>query len=425
MLGIDHNKASIEEREVFSFTKKMTGDVLLVLKEIEGINGCIILSTCNRMELWVSCLDELKTSIFDILCSVKKVDKVEQKTCSTFDSSACSKHADGDKNQYKHCFVERHGYDAIEHLFYVTCGLKSKIIGEDQILTQVKDALVLSRENYCTDNVLETLFRIAISSAKQVKTQVHLSNVNSSVIHHVVYELKLHNYLFSGKKCLVIGNGEMGKLTAKKLMEEGAEVTVTVRQYRSGIVEIPVGCNRINYGDRFHHIEDYDMVISATASPNMTIQKEHLNHLKFEKPIIFADLAVPRDIDPQIKELSNVTLYNIDHFNADVISDEMKVQLSQIDEILKDRIEEFVSWYECRDLIPLIQALSENAAADVGLRINKTIKKIEIDSTNKELLSTSVHSATNKVVSKIIFGLRDKVNSETFLECMEALKNIY
>jgi glutamyl-tRNA reductase len=403
MLGIDHNRASIEEREVFSFTKKMAMDGLLKLKTIEGINGSIILSTCNRMELWVSCSNEFETSIYETLCSIKKVDD----------------------NQYRHCFVERSGNEAIEHLFYMTCGLKSKIIGEDQILTQVKEALEISRENYCTDNVLETLFRIAVSAAKQVKTQIHLSLVNSSVLHRVIYEFKSCNYVFQGKRCLVIGNGEMGKLAATKLKEEGSEVTVTVRQYRSGIVEIPTGCNRINYGERFEQIEEYDMVISATASPNMTILHEHLNNLKFDKPIVFVDLAVPRDIDPKISVLKNVELYDIDHFNIEVISDEMKVQLEQIDEILKTRIEEFIVWYECRDMIPLIQALSENAAVDVGLRIDRTIKRIEIGSTDKDLIATSVHSAANKVVSKIIFELRDKVKSETFLECMEALKNMY
>lgn len=403
MLGIDHNKASIKEREVFSFTKKMAADILLDLKKIEGINGCIILSTCNRMELWVSSLDELETSVFDLLCSVKKVDK----------------------HQYKYCFIERYGNDAIKHLFYMTCGLKSKIIGEDQILTQVKDALELSRENYGTDHVLETLFRIAVTSAKQIKTKIHLSTVNSSVIHHVVHHFKSCNYLFTGKKCLVIGNGEMGKLAATKLKEEGAQVTVTVRQYRSGVVQIPCGCNRINYSERFQFIEEYDMVISATASPNMTILYEHLNPLKFEKPIVFIDLAVPRDIDPKINEFRNVTLYDIDHFHVDVISDEMKDQLRQIDGILETGMEEFISWYEFRDIIPIIQELSENTAVDVGLRINNTIKKIGMDETDKELLETAVHTATNKVVRKMIFGLRDHVNTPTFLACMDALKNIY
>lgn len=403
MLGIDHNRASIEERERFSFTKKRAAEAMLRIKETEGIYGCILLSTCNRMELWVSCRDELEADIFDILCSMI------EREC----------------RQYRDSFTWHSGKDAIEHLFYLTCGLKSKITGEDQILSQVKDALELSRNSYCTDSILETLFRIAIAAAKEVKTQIPLSKVNSSVIHHVVHRMKAWNYEFAGKRCLVIGNGEMGKLAAIRLKEEGAGVTVTVRQYRSGVVEIPLGCERINYGDRFEGLEDYDLVISATASPNMTIMLEDIRSLTLGKPVLFLDLAVPRDIDPKIIQLSNVTLYDIDSFQAEVISETMKAQLLQIDELLRLRMEEFAVWYEGRDFIPMIQAVSESAAADVGLRINKTFKKIEIDNADRELLATTVHTAANKVVSKIIFGLRDQMKSETFRECMEALNKLY
>ena len=403
MLGIDHNKASIVEREVFSFTKKMEADVLVKLKKIEGINGCVIISTCNRMELWVSDLEEFDGSIYELLCTMKNVDS----------------------NQYRECFVERSGYDAIEHLFYLTCGLKSKIIGEDQILTQVKEALEISRKSYCTDKVLETLFRIAGTSAKQIKTDVRFSVANSSIIHHVVRELKSSNYIVQEKKCLVIGNGKMGKIAATKLKEEGAEVTVTVRQYRSGIIEIPLGCNRINYGDRFNHIVDYDIIVSATASPNMTLMYEQLAQMEFRKPILFIDLAVPRDIDPKIRNIKNVTLFDIDHFQVEILSEETKAQLHQIEEILRIKIAEFISWYECKDIIPIVQTLSENAAIDVGLRTDKTIKKLGLRSVDSELLSATIHSATNKVVCKLMFIIRDNVSSVTFQECMEAFKDAY
>lgn len=403
MLGIDHNKASIVEREVFSFTKKMEADVLVKLKKIEGINGCAIISTCNRMELWVSDLEEFDGSIYELLCTMKNVDS----------------------NQYRECFVERSGYDAIEHLFYLTCGLKSKIIGEDQILTQVKEALEISRKSYCTDKVLETLFRIAVTSAKQIKTDVRFSVANSSIIHHVVRELKSSNYIVQEKKCLVIGNGKMGKIAATKLKEEGAEVTVTVRQYRSGIIEIPLGCNRINYGDRFNHIVDYDIIVSATASPNMTLMYEQLAQMEFRKPILFIDLAVPRDIDPKIRNIKNVTLFDIDHFQVEILSEETKAQLHQIEEILRIKIAEFISWYECKDIIPIVQTLSENAAIDVGLRTDKTIKKLGLSSVDNELLSATIHSATNKVVCKLMFIIRDNVSSVTFQECMEAFKDAY
>lgn len=403
MLGIDHNKASIEEREVFSFTKKRAAEALVRIRDSRGILGCVILSTCNRMELWVSCEEEYDGSVYELLCEIKGVDG----------------------GRYGHCFVMREGMEAIRHLFYLACGMKSRITGEDQVLTQVKEALEFSRENYGTDKVLEVLFRMAVTSAKQVKTRVHLSAANTSIIHHVIHELKCSGYRLQGRKCLVIGNGAMGKLAAMSLKEEGAEVTVTVRQYRSGMVEIPRGCRRIHYGERLTQLADCDLIISATASPNMTLSYEALQQIEFTSPKVLIDLAVPRDIEPEIGRLRNITLYDIDHFQAETPFEEMKEQMAEIDTILKGGMDEFINWYECKDMIPIVQTVSESAATDVGLRIGRTIRQLAMEEEEKELLEASIHAATDKVLRKLMFGIRDTVSASTFQECMEALKHVY
>ena len=228
MIGIDYKKASVDVRAQFSFTKKNTVAALENLKKEPGILGCIILSTCNRMEIWASTGEDWKGSLYEFLCREKEKDP----------------------DEFRQYFVSRKEEEAVEHLFYLTSGLKSQILAEDQIITQVKDALALSREAYCTDNVLEVLFRMAVTAAKKVKTQVSFSRANSSVIHQAIERLENQGFSIQGKTCMVIGNGEMGKVTALALKEAGADVTVTVRQYRSGIVTIPQGCDRINYGER-------------------------------------------------------------------------------------------------------------------------------------------------------------------------------
>ena len=101
---------------------------------------------------------------------------------------------------------------------------------------------------------------------------------------------------------MVIGNGEMGKMAAQTLREAGADVTVTIRQYRSGVVSIPVGCSRINYGERMDYLPECDLVVSATASPNYTLTEELFEDVRVERPMILIDLAVPRDIDPEIRK---------------------------------------------------------------------------------------------------------------------------
>ena len=120
-------------------------------------------------------------------------------------------------------------------LFYLTSGLKSQILGEDQILTQVKDALSMSRDEFTTDSVLEVLFRMAVTAGKKIKTEVPFSHGNPSVIHQAIRFLEEGGYHVRNKVCMVIGNGEMGKMAAQTLREAGADVTVTIRQYISFI----------------------------------------------------------------------------------------------------------------------------------------------------------------------------------------------
>ena len=150
MIGIDYNKANVDIRAMFSFTKKNATAAMERLKKIPGIQGCVILSTCSRMELWASTKADWNGTLLEELCKIKEVDPT----------------------QYGEYFVERNEEEAVDHLFHLTSGLKSMILAEDQIITQVKDALTLAREAFVTDNVLEVLFRKAVTAGKKVKTNV-------------------------------------------------------------------------------------------------------------------------------------------------------------------------------------------------------------------------------------------------------------
>ena len=227
MIGIDHDRAPVDIRALFAFTKKNAGEAMEKLKETAGIHGCIILSTCNRLEIWASHEDDQELSLYQCLCQLKNIQN----------------------DSYESYFVSRTDREAVEHLFYLAGGLKSQILGEDQILTQIKDALNLAREHFTTDSTLEVLFRMAVTAGKKIKTEAPLAHGNPSVIHQAVSHLKEQGYDMHGKICMVIGNGEMGKVAAQTLRDAGANVTVTVRQYRSGMVSIPIGCSRIHYGE--------------------------------------------------------------------------------------------------------------------------------------------------------------------------------
>ena len=403
MIGIDYKKASVDVRAQFSFTKKNTVAALENLKKEPGILGCIILSTCNRMEIWASTGEDWKGSLYEFLCREKEKDP----------------------DEFRQYFVSRKEEEAVEHLFYLTSGLKSQILAEDQIITQVKDALALSREAYCTDNVLEVLFRMAVTAAKKVKTQVSFSRANSSVIHQAIERLENQGFSIQGKTCMVIGNGEMGKVTALALKEAGADVTVTVRQYRSGIVTIPQGCDRINYGERLEFLPKCDLVVSATASPNYTLTMEQIENAEIPGHIVLIDLAVPRDIEPSAGTLSNVTLYDIDSFKIDAVSPKLQASLDQAGKILQEQQEEFYSWYNGRDLIPRIQEIKADAVEDLNLRIMKILRKTPMEEKDRENLLNAIDTAAGKVVNKMMFGLKDFMKEEEFINCVEGLEKLY
>jgi glutamyl-tRNA reductase len=403
MAGIDYTKANLDIRALFSFTKKNAVAAMERWKKLQGVYGCVIISTCNRMEVWASVDKEWDGSVFEELCKLKEVDPT----------------------QYEPYFVFREGTEAVDHLFHLTCGLKSMILAEDQIITQVKDALALARENYMTDNVMEVLFRKAITAGKKVKTDVTFSRANETAMDKAIEMLRNQEFAFSTKNCMVIGNGEMGKLAAQSLKKAGANVTVTVRQYRSGVVTIPMGCSRINYGERLDFLPTCDLVVSATASPNYTLTKEQVASVKLKDDVIFIDLAVPRDIESEVSGMSGVRLFTIDDFKVNETNEDMMSSMVLAESILADEMEDFYVWLQSRDVIPRIQEIKTDAVNDLYLRLHKILNKLPLESDEKKSLEKAINTAAGKVVTKMIFGLRDALEENEFLDCVEGLEKLY
>jgi glutamyl-tRNA reductase len=198
---------------------------------------------------------------------------------------------------------------------------------------------------------------------------------------------------------------------------------VTIRQYRSGRVEIPRGAKRIDYGERYGFLPECDYVFSATASPNITIKRERLEESGTKKNQIFVDLAVPRDIEISVGELENITLYDIDSFHMEVVSEETKELLGQAEGLLREKIQEYVSWYEAKDAVPMLLEISRQAAEDVVWRLGGPLAQAE--SAQRERLEQSIEASVQKVVNKLMFGIRDSLDAETFRDCLTAIQKLY
>lgn len=401
MIGIDHNTAGIDIRTVFSFTKIRMAEALELICQEKGIAGCVILSTCNRMELWISAEDTFDTPLFDLICRVKGVSQKELEPYFHF----------------------REGQMAVDHLFRLAGGLESRILGEDQILSQVKHALSFAREHYATDHVLETLFRMAVTAGKKVKTQVVLSRDNHSVVDQALATLKKSGFTFAGKTCMVIGNGEMGKLTVLALQKEQADVTVTVRQYHKGVVDIPPGCKRMDYGNRMEYMGDCDYVFSATASPNVTVTQEDVSKLNRKGKLVFVDLAVPRDIEITVGDLPDVCLYDLDDFKIDIRDEAVQEHIREAEAILEEHIREFYVWYDGQDLIPLIQSIKQSVGKDVVWRMQKGLRKMELSSEGKMQLEHEVEQAVQRSINKMMFDLRNSVDGNTYYSCIRSMEH--
>ncbi|MBR3309752.1 MAG: glutamyl-tRNA reductase [Lachnospiraceae bacterium] len=402
MAGVDHNKADLDVRSVFSFTSKRMALAYETFMDMDEVNGCIMISTCNRMEIWFSVKHTATFSPVQLLCD----------------------HIEVDAEKYSPYFVEREDSEAVDHLFRLAAGLESKIVGEDQIITQVGDAVAFARSCYATDNALEVLFRQAITAGKRVRTETNLSTADRSVIHTALRMLGEEGISVDGKKCMVIGNGMMGKLSAQTLMDYGADVTVTVRKYHSGVVDIPLGCKRIDYDERYGLLPECDMVVSATSSPNYTITLEKMNELSVDHTIPMIDLAVPRDIDPEIKALPWISLYDIDSFHIDVQSEKFKKNLAKAEAILNEEKERFYEWYEGRDFVPMIQELKKKAGGDVSVRMTPYMKHVPLESEEKEQLITEVEGASERMMNHLLFGLRAKLPDKTFRDVLDAMEEL-
>jgi len=308
MAGIDFNSAEIYEREIFAFTASQIHDALTYIYDIPGIKGCAILSTCNRTELWASGEECSDSDLIGLLCRVKGVDRQER---------------------YEKSFATREGADAVTHLFETACGLRSQIIGEDQILTQVKSAIEQARDAKTADDMLEKLFQTAIASAKKIKANVRVTTADASVAHAAVIKAREYFGALDGRKCLVVGNGEMGRLAAELLLSNGAQVTITLRKHIQGKKSVPVGCKTIDYSMRHGVIPKCDVIISATVSPHRTVRKEDITAISSEnKQYLFIDLAVPRDIDEGIMEYKNAALVNIDHLGVNLSANPKAIEES-------------------------------------------------------------------------------------------------
>ena len=400
MAGIDYRKAPVKVRELFSMTASAVERALADSKEIEGVTGCVVISTCNRTEYWISGEDAVfdRLDPAELLCREKGQE---------YQDYACY-------------FTVREGREAVHYLMELSCGLQSQIFGDDQIISQVKRALDTAREQEALDAVMETLFRTAVTGAKKVKTKVLLTNVDRSVAAAMTALLEKEQIGIRGKKCMVIGNGEIGRLAAAELVKAGGDVSMTLRQYKTREAVIPAGCQVIPYDSRYERLSEMEIVVSATVSPHYTLTVESCRGRMGTKETVLVDLAIPRDMEPGLSELPGVRLYDMDSFSRLKYEGDAR-QVAVADEILKKYELEYEQWYEFRDLVPVVKKISRMAGEDTAARLKKAVRRYPLSREEREELLEAIDKTAAKVAAKLCYGLREEMEPEKWQPCLEGL----
>lgn len=375
MIGIDFNKASLKERELFAFCGQQLQHSLENIYKNYPVCGCVIISTCNRTELWVSEVRDEDNDLIDIICSLKAVERAK----------------------YEGLFIKREQQAAILHLFETACGMRSQIIGEDQILSQVKASIELARKAGAADELLEKLFQTAVTSAKRIKSDVRITTADASVAYAAVVKAREHFEDVSGLKCLVIGNGEMGRLAAGLFIKNGAEVTITLRNHKNGINCIPEGCRTIDYDKRSQKIKDCDVIVSATISPHHTVQKSDVGYIPtLNKRFLFIDLAVPRDICEDINDFENATVINMDSIGISQAVDEKTIQ--RVSRIIDGYINQFHEWCLIRKYIKSVKGNVKYTSDKLIINLKKDIDKLNLNLSDRNNLENKILNVIEKAI---------------------------
>ena len=386
MAGIDAS-APFEEREKLSLVR---GQVQAMLPRIAEQTGCaaVLLATCSRTELYLHAEGERALpDPAEALCRAAGV------AASAF-------------------VTRREGADAVRHLMHVAAGMQSQIFGDDQVVSQVKDAVALAREAKTTDAVLDTLFRRAVTAGKRVRTETRLTGVPASAAEVGVRRAERFFGSLAGRRAVVIGNGEMGRLAARALVRAGSEVTVTLRTYRHGETLVPQGCGTVPYDRRLDAIEGADLVVSATTSPHFTLTAAQMQTLLCP-PRLLLDLAMPRDIESTAAG-AQTALFNLDDLGDLGDADDTSRETAGC--ILDEETREFFAWLNYRAALPLIAKIKSAAIERVRHMRDYDALAAEGDA------ETLAELAVSRAVELVLGGMKEKVNVQSMKDCLEHIR---
>jgi glutamyl-tRNA reductase len=406
IVGLNHNTAPIEIREKIAFDGQKLGQAIEVLKGIPVIKENIILSTCNRVEIYANTVDT-DEGVEGIKNFIADFHGVSREIL--------------DKSLYVYT-----GKKAIRHVFRVASSLDSMVVGEPQILGQLKDAFEFALKKKSTSVLLNNLMKKSISVAKRIRTETKIGENAVSISFAAVELAKKIFEDLSAKSFMLIGAGEMAELAARHLISNGVkDVLVTNRTFeRAEELAREFNGRAVEFDVFMQELIHTDIVICSTGAPHYIILKEQMQKImrqRKNKPVFIIDISVPRNIDPKINDIDNIYLYDIDDLQGVVNTNiqERSREAEKAERIIGEEVESFLRWYNSLSAVPIIVALREKAEAIRREEFQKTLRKLD-NLGEKEI--KCIEALTNSIVNKLMHFPTAALKSEA--EDKEAIIDI-
>lgn len=382
-LGINHNTAPVGIREKLWFPEDMLKPALRELRSLSEVREAAILSTCNRTELYCGIRSPEIHGIVDWIAQSRNL-RLEEFT------------------PYLYTHRESH---FIRHIFRVACGLDSLILGEPQILGQMKTAYQAAHDAGTLGKHLGQLFRSSFSTAKKVRTDTAIgSSPVSAAFAAVRLALQIFDKL-SEQTALLIGAGETIELTARHLHQHGIGRLIVANRTLNNAHDLAGQFNgfAIVLSDIPYHLAEADIVVSSTASPLPILGKggvESAIKQRRHKPILMIDLAVPRDIEPEVEQLPDVYLYTVDDLR-NTIEENIKSRMEaaeKAEEIIDSQVELFLAWLRSENAVGTIQSLRAQAETTRDETLNQALSALRSGKDPQQVVNTLAHRLTNKLM---------------------------
>ncbi len=384
LLGVNHKTTPVEIREKMAQTDGYEGP-LTALKKIAGCKEYYLLSTCNRVELLL--VAEPSSEIIDEVVAVLFGERISAERC----------------REYLYIYYDR---DAVHHLFMVAASLDSMIVGEAQILGQLKEAYRYAAQFGCTGPLLNRLLHKAFSVAKRVRTETGIGSSAVSISYAAVQLAKKIFGNLQDKKVLLIGAGEMAELAAEHLIGQGVAAVIVANRTLARAIDLAKRFEgqAVSFDELLNQLEQVDIVISSTGSPGTILHQDEVRSVmrsRRNRPLFFIDIAVPRDLDPQLNELENVYLYDIDDLSSVV---EMNRSGRDREAVKAGRIVDevtftFQKWLEGMSVTPTILALRKKVDSICRAELERTLPRLQsLNEQEKKYLEMMAAAITAKIL---------------------------